>query len=136
MINTIKTLLDLRIVRYIVVGISTIIVDIVVLAFFKEILQINLSVSASVAYWLSIAWNFSLNRWWTFSAQEYRSVIEHAFLYGSLLLFNYIYTVFAINILDNIVHYTIAKFVIIITATLWTYPIYRNYIFKNTQKSN
>lgn len=99
----------------------------------------KLEIATSIAYWTSIAYNFTMNRWWTFSAQEAKSLSEHAFFYGSLLFINYIYTVISVSALSNIMHYGFAKILVIAFAVTWTYPLYKYVIFKkpaeNTQSS-
>jgi putative flippase GtrA len=116
--------------RYLFVGVSTIVLDVAILAFLKEILNFKLEIAASISYWLSIAYNFTMNRWWTFSAQEAKSVAEHAVLYISLLIFNYFYTIVAVRFLSSYIHYSLAKVIIILAATTWTYPLYKRFIFK------
>lgn len=118
--------------RYLFVGVTTIVVDVAVLTFCKEILDIKLEVATSISYWLSIAYNFSMNRWWTFSAQETKSLSEHAVFYGMLLFINYIYTVLFVSILSRFMYYGFAKIIVIAVAVSWTYPLYKYVIFKKS----
>lgn len=116
-------------VRYLCVGGTTFLIDLLLLVFLHGQLEINLLIAASISYWVSIAYNFLLNRRWVFNAQETRRLHEHAFLYGCLLAANYLYTIVALDFLSMYIPYQFAKIVVIVVAVAWTYPTYKRYIF-------
>lgn len=116
-------------VRYLFVGGTTFSIDFGVLVFSHEILNINLLVATSIAYWTSIAYNFSLNRWWTFEKSENNKLSQNALLYGCLLAFNYAFVVVAVGVLSTFIYYGACKIVATIITTFWTYFIYKKYIF-------
>lgn len=119
-------------VRYLFVGGSTFILDISLLIFFYGGLKINIAVATSLAYWLSIAYNFVLNRYWTFSAWEKESLRRHLTAYLILLAFNYLFAVIVVSTLSHFVHYSLAKVIAVAVQMLWTFPIYKHYIFTRT----
>lgn len=116
--------------RYLFVGGSTIVIDMFLLVLLHGVLNINIAVATSVAYWVSIAYNFSLNRWWTFGAGESKKLYEHIISYGILLGFNYLFTVIFVSAGSRYMEYWLAKIIAIALQITWTYPIYKNIIFK------
>ncbi len=116
--------------RYLVVGGSTFVLDVGVLISCHELLEYNLAISASIAYWVSVVYNFSLNRWWTFDAKEEKALHQHALFYGILLAVNYAFTVLFLNVASHFIYYGVAKVMSTIIQTFWTYPLYKHVIFK------
>lgn len=117
-------------IRYVFVGGTTFVIDLALLAFGYEVAHFSLSVAATISYWTSIAYNFSLNRWWAFNASESKAIHEHALLYGLLLSFNYLFTLVFINIVSDVIHYGWAKVLATGIQISWTYLIYKKYIFR------
>ena len=118
-------------VRYLFVGGSTFVLDIVMLYLLYESLSINLAVATSIAYWASITYNFILNRWWTFSASENKKLHEHAAAYLLLLGFNYIFTVVFVSLVSHYIYFGLTKVIAVAFQITWTYPIYKHVIFSN-----
>src|SRR4051812_23892543 len=112
-------------IRYLVVGTTTFCIDLGLLILLHGHLKVNLTVATTISYWVSVTYNFLLNRQWVFNAKQAKSLHEHAVLYGCLLAINYIYTVIAMNILTKHISYEFAKMVVIVVAIAWTYPIYK-----------
>jgi putative flippase GtrA len=115
--------------RYLLVGGSTFAIDFGLLIFFHGTLKVDLAVATTIAYWVSVAYNFFMNRHWVFNAQQARSLREHALLYGCLLTFNYIATVGVISILTRFIPYEVAKAIIVVVSISWMYPIQKRFIF-------
>lgn len=118
-----------KFIRYLFVGGSTFFIDLGTLVLLHGHLNFGLRLSTSIAYWLSVSFNFCMNRWWTFSASENKKLHQHMLTYGVLLVFNYLFTVLSMGILSRHINYAIAKPIVVITQTFWTYPIYKNIIF-------
>ena len=121
-----------HLVRYTLVGGTTFIIDFGLLLFFKTRIHTSLAVATSVGYWISIMYNFTLNRWWSFSATEVHSLSRHALTYGILLAFNYLFTLIFVSIVSHLVYFGVAKILAVLIQTSWTYFIYKNYIFTKT----
>ena len=126
----VRKLYNHRIFRYILVGSTTFALDIGLLFFFKLRVGLGLAEATTIAYWVSILWNFIFNRWWSFNIKEIKSLHKHALTYGILLGFNYIFTLFFVSIISRFIYFGIAKTLAVIIQTSWTYLIYKNYIFK------
>jgi putative flippase GtrA len=116
-------------IRYIVIGGVTFLMDFLLLVLLHGVLDVNVLIAASLSYWTAIAFNFVANRFWTFGATD-TPVIKHLIAYLLLLGFNYLFTVAFIGIATNLdVHYTVAKIVSVAIQTSWTYALYKKVIF-------
>lgn len=115
--------------RYIFVGCTTFMIDLVILIYLRELLKLNIAYAASISYWVSILYNFTLNRWWTFNSAENTSLKKHLLLYSCLLGFNYIFTVVFVSFFSNFINYSVAKVLCVGIQITWTYYIYKRYIF-------
>jgi putative flippase GtrA len=116
-------------VRYLLVGGTTFVLDFGILYTLHGVMKLNLAASTSVAYWISISYNFVLNRYWTFDSREKESLARHIGTYGSLLLVNYLFTVTFVSIVGAHISYIIAKLISLAITMTWTYPVYKRYIF-------
>lgn len=88
-----------------------------------------------MAYWISIMYNFTLNRYWTFDVREKESLARHITTYFVLLVFNYLFTVTFVSILGTHINYIIAKALAVAIQMTWTYPVYKKYIFVSAKSS-
>ena len=116
-------------VRYLAVGGTTFVLDFGILFLLHGVFNLNLAGSTSVAYWVSIMYNFTLNRHWTFDAREKDSLKRHITTYFMLLVFNYLFTVGFVSIVGEHINYIAAKALAVGISMLWTYYIYKHYIF-------
>jgi putative flippase GtrA len=121
-------------VRYLLVGGTTFVIDFGILYVLHGHLKLNLGASASVSYWVSIVYNFVLNRYWTFDAREKDSLARHLSTYLILLIFNYLFTVTFVSIVGAHINYIIAKAISVALTMVWTYPVYKRYIFVTHSK--
>lgn len=122
-------------VRYLFVGGSTFVLDFSLLALLHGALGLSITIATSIAYWVSILYNFVLNRYWTFDAREKRSLKRHIATYSALLVINYIFVLVFIAITSHYIHYLIAKAIAVLLQMVWTYPIYKNKIFTSSSDS-
>jgi putative flippase GtrA len=117
-------------VRYVAVGGTTFALDFFLLVFLHGVLGVNVLVAASVSYWVSITYNFLVNRFWTFSASEKSELARHLMLYLLLLGFNYLFTIAFLAVAGHFgMHYTIAKVLAVAIQMSWTYVTYKKVIF-------
>lgn len=116
-------------VRYLFVGGTTFGLDFGILFLLHGVWDLNLAASTSVAYWISILYNFVLNRYWTFDARERQSLARHISAYFVLLIANYLFVVVFVAFVGMVINYIIAKALAVIIQMTWTYPIYKKVIF-------
>lgn len=116
-------------IRYLFVGGTTFILDFGILVFLHGKLAVGIAAATSIAYWISIVYNFLLNRYWTFDAWEKESLQHHITAYFLLLIANYMFAVVFVSYVSDHIAYTTAKIVSVIIQMAWTYPIYKRVIF-------
>ena len=116
-------------IRYLVVGFSTVAIDLGLLFVLHGKASVHLAIATSIAYWVSIVYNFLLNRSWTFSASDKRDLKRHLTSYLILLGFNYVFTVVFVDIVSHHINYLLAKMLAVAIQMSWTYLAYKNLIF-------
>jgi putative flippase GtrA len=116
-------------IRYLFVGSTTFIFDFALLFLLHGKASVDLAVATSIAYWVSIAYNFFLNRSWTFSARDKTDLRRHLSTYLILLGFNYLFTVVFVSLASHHINYLLAKAISVAISMSWTYFAYKNYIF-------
>jgi len=127
--NMSKTLYRHHFIRYLLIGGTTFIIDFGLLYTLKTRVHTSLVVATSVGYWVSILYNFTMNRWWSFSAAEKNSLHRHALTYGVLLAFNFLFTIIFVGLVSKVMYFGFAKVIAVLIQMSWTYLIYKNYIF-------
>lgn len=118
-----------HVLRYLFVGGSTFLIDFTLVVVLHGRLNMRIAFATTIAYWISIIWNFSLNRWWTFDAASTKSLKRHLLSYTMLLLVNYLFTVIFVTVVSKFIVYTLAKIISTAIQIVWTYPIYKHVIF-------
>lgn len=116
-------------VRYLVVGGSTFALDFAILYILHAHLSVRVAAATSVAYWISVTYNFLLNRYWTFSASEKKSIQKNITAYFLLLIFNYFFVLIFVSAVSHYMNFLIAKAIAVILQMGWNYYLYKNYIF-------
>jgi putative flippase GtrA len=127
--TTVSFLYKHHFVRYLLVGGSTFVLDFGTLVLLHGVFSFGIAASTSVAYWLSIIYNFTLNRYWTFDAREKDSLQRHITTYFMLLVVNYLFAVTFVSFASDHINYIFAKAIAVIIQMIWTYPIYKKVIF-------
>lgn len=115
--------------RYLLIGGSTFLLDILILFTLHSKLDVKIATATSLAYWISITYNFLLNRFWTFSISEKDDLQKHITSYFLLLVFNYFFTVISVSFMSHYFSYMLAKAFSVIIQMTWTYYLYKRYIF-------
>jgi len=118
-----------RFIRYVLVGGTTFAMDFILLYLLHGKVGISLGIATSIAYWVAIIYNFFLNRSWTFSVRDMRSLHKHVVSYLTLLTFNYIFTVVFVSLASHSINYLLAKAIAVLIQMSWTYYVYKRFIF-------
>lgn len=120
--------------KYFVVGASGFVLDFGLLVFFKEVFGINptLAVVANQAFVL--AYNFSLNKYWTFGNKE----IPHKQLmrYLTLAAANYGFSVLMMYIFNEVLgfDYRLVRLGTILAAVSWNFFLYKYWVYRIDSK--
>ena len=120
-------------IRYLLVGGTTFVLSFGLLKVLHGNLGLSVATSTFTAYIISFIYNFTLNRWWTFSAADTKNLHKHIIPYSLLFIFNLTYSVLMEHYLSQHVNYLIAYPFVIVTQTIWTYYIYKNVIFTKSK---
>lgn len=115
--------------RYVFAGISTVVLDYLLLVVMRMVFTNSLIHAVTIAYWTSIIYNFLLNKYWSFEdtkSMKPKQVIQ----YVCLLLFNYLVTLSIVWGLEvmGLSEY-IGKLIALVITISWTYLIYKKIIF-------
>ena len=114
--------------RYLVIGGSTVVIDLGLLVVLKHFFNVNVYLAATISYWTSLVFNFGLNKFWTFDVKN--NTIHHLSLYAVLIFINYLTGLAFIDGLGKLgVNYFVAKTAALAVTTVWNYFLYRYVIF-------
>ena len=126
----IETVRERSFQRYLFVGVSTVCIDIALLALLREKFKGGLLSAVSIAYWASIIYNFVLNRLWTFEAKA-GMIPKQILQYGVLLFINYLVTLAIVSSIEALgISEYIGKIIALGITVSWTYFIYKKIVFK------
>ena len=116
--------------RYLVVGISTFLFDVGLLYGLVEIFKIHYLIATTLAWSSATIANYLLNKIWSFksSASYFFSSLKYAVLLGA----NYLFTIFMMYVLVEILlfYYVYAKIVIVAVIACWNFFIYKHFVFR------
>lgn len=126
-----KKLYDHTVVRYIVVGGGSFVIELCLLLFLHEAVGLQRTVATAISFWFAIIISFLLQKLLAF--KDYRKEInrlsKQGLFYGLLIVFNYIFTLIVVSIFSE--EYLIFSRILAITlVTFWNYFVYKKVIFK------
>lgn len=125
-----KILLGSELARFIIVGGISFVIDLGLLMLLHEVFLVDLLIATPIAFLTSLAFNYALQRVFTFRAENGRSV---SFIkYCLLVAFN----TFAVDVIVNFADwlgagYQIGKVIATILTTAWNFLLYKHWIFKS-----
>ena len=117
-----------QVLKYLAVGGSAFVLDFGLLWLLKSGLALPAWFSAIVAFAVSTAWSFFLQRRYTFSDDIH--VGHSAVRYGILLVFNMALTAGIVELFDRYLDlYLVGKIVSTALTTLWNFPIMKLWVY-------
>lgn len=115
--------------RYLTIGVASVAVDLGTLVLLHERAGLGVRLSASVAFGVSLVFNFLLNRW-TMAGRTARHVTGQASRYAVLVSVNYLLLLACLTVAARVgAPYLLAKGLVVIGSTLWNYVLYRRWVF-------
>jgi putative flippase GtrA len=124
-----KVILNNEIARFIIVGGLSFAIDLGLLMVLHEIFLVELWIATPIAFLTSLAFNFALQRIFTFRATNGRSV--SFFKYCLLVAFNTLAVDVIVNLVDWLgAGYQIGKVVSTVMITAWNFFLYKHWIFR------
>lgn len=124
-----KFVLDNEIARFIMVGGVSFAIDLGLLMLLHEVFSVDLVLATPIAFLVSLAFNYALQRIFTFRADNGKSV---SFIkYCLLVVFNTLAIDVIVNVFDWLgAGYQVGKVVSTIMTTAWNFLLYKHWIFK------
>ena len=121
--------LRVQIIKYIVIGVITVVFDMATLIFFKETLKFNSVLAVSANQIFIIVGNFALNKYWAFKSFSlpHRQFIR----YLILAVFNYSLSIFVMWAFNQVFDYDyrIVRLVTIFISAIWTFFFYKYWVY-------
>ncbi|MGN7201086.1 GtrA family protein [Arthrobacter sp. SAFR-044] len=125
-----KIVLNSELARFIIVGGISFVIDLGLLMLLHEVFLVDLLIATPVAFLISLAFNYALQRVFTFRAENGKSV---SFIkYCLLVAFNTVAVDVIVNFVDWLgAGYQIGKVIATILTTAWNFLLYKHWIFKS-----
>ncbi|HYE60171.1 MAG TPA: GtrA family protein [Candidatus Kapabacteria bacterium] len=116
-------------IKYFIVGASGVILDIGTLTLLKEVFGIMPVLAVVLNQILLLAYNFSLNKYWSFRNREipHRQLIRYLILAG----WNYTFSVGTMYIFSHAYDfdYRLVRIGSIMVMTLWNFILYKHWVY-------
>jgi putative flippase GtrA len=120
--------------RYLVIGGLSIVIDVSLLYTLHSIVGVQLGVATTVAFLVSLIFNFICNRI-TMAGSETEQLMRHAFRYGLLVVANLGITVAVVTGAEHIgVSYLAGKLAVVAASTCWNFVLYRRWVFTDSER--
>jgi putative flippase GtrA len=120
--------------KYFAVGMSGFVLDFGLLVFFKEVFGINPTFAVVINQVFVLAYNFSLNKYWTFANKE----IPHKQLvrYLMLAVANYLFSVTMMYIFNESLgfDYRLVRVGTILVAVSWNFFLYKYWVYQEDSR--
>ncbi len=126
----IKKILDRKVIKFLIVWITSTIVDIAFLYIFYEKIWLSLYISIFLSFLLSVINWFLLNKFWTFEdkSKSYKSQFFKFFIASSIwLLITFILMYLFVEIFS--IYYIYAKLLTTLVVVVWNYNINKFWTF-------
>lgn len=122
-----------HLVRYLFIGGTTFMIDEALLILLHGVMHWSLPLSLLIAYGVAFVYNFSLNRWWNFSASANGKLAKHLVPYAFLFVFNLVFTIVSVSFMSHYINYAVAKALSVALQTTWTFLAYKYWIFASSE---
>lgn len=117
-----------RIVRFLVVGGVSVVLDVGLLVGLRELVRVSIPVATTTAFWVALCVNFWLHKVWSFS--DAGPAGAPFAKYMTLVAVNYLITLGIVTGGVAVgVPYVAAKLVAIAVGVAWTYVAYGRWVF-------
>lgn len=119
-----------HLVRFLIVGLSGVFVNMCFLFIFKEFLNMALIYAGVISIEISILSNFYFNNLWTFKNKKNQSLFQRAIKYHFSVLIGSLINYVLLLILSNFLWYILANLIGIFFATLSNYLLSSRWAWK------
>lgn len=120
-----------QLLKYLFVGGSSALLELVVFSIMTYLVHIDVSIAAPVSLLLSTLYNFFMSARFTFRSTQH--ILKSALGYCALLIVNTLFASFAVQALVALsIEAIIAKLITMACYTCWNFVLYKRFIFKST----
>lgn len=121
-------------VKYFIIGVTGVVLDITLLFVFKEYFGLTPVLSVVFNQILVLAYVFFLNKYWAFKSvgMTGQQMIRFFIVAGG----NYLFAIFWMWLLNNrfAVNYLLARIINVALSVAWNFLLYRYFVFVNSAK--
>lgn len=134
----IKKLIKIETLKYLASGTAAFIVDYSILVLSFYVLGSGLGLATTLGYVSGFFVSYLFNRYWVFGKNgSTKKPTLQIVQYTSLVIFNYVFTLFSIKILDRMeVEPSISKILVMGIIVVWNYLIFQKIIFADRSSKN
>lgn len=127
----IKYIFKLKIIKYIIAGVVSYLIEISTLLSIHKIFKISVLESAAIAFWIGLLTSFVVQKFFTFNNyhKKYNLLAMQVIQYSILVLVNYVFTLIVVYIFSQ-KYIIFSRTLALIITTGWNYIVYKR-IFKN-----
>jgi len=120
--------------RYLVVGVSVYIFELVVI-FVAQHLGANAVVAVGLSFWLGLMVSFVLQKFVTFGDKRthHRILLPQLMAVTALVLFNFGFTVLVAQLLSHVFPAVVIRTLALGVTTIWNFYLYKTRIFKPSE---
>lgn len=117
--------------RFLIIGVTSTIIDLFSLFILKEKLNFNPVFAVSINQFFVIMYNFLLNKYWSFNSKK--MPLQQFIKYLILVLFNYLISIFLMYIFYQKLHinYIVIRLFSICFMFIVNFILYKNWIYKD-----
>lgn len=120
--------------RYLLVGGSALIIELLTITFLFNALGISKTLSVGVGFWVGLIVAFFMQKYFAFSNKDTGNamIARQIILYSLLVIVNFLFTILFVNMFtdDNLIASRVLATVI---TTIWNFLFYKYVIFSNSQ---
>lgn len=128
----VKELLEKPSYRYLIIGVSVYLLEIVVI-FIAQAAGAGPVLAVGLSFWIGLIVSFILQKVVTFGDKRlhHKVLLPQVIAFSLLVIFNFGFTVLITNLLSPPVPAVITRTIALATTTIWNFYLYRTRIFKS-----
>lgn len=131
----VKDLLSKPFGRYLLIGGSVYVFELVVIFVAQYAFKASALVAVALSFWLGLIVSFILQKFVTFGDKRthHKVLIPQIVAVSLLVLFNFGFTLLVTDLLKSLLHPTITRTLALAATTIWNFYLYRTRIFKTDE---
>ena len=130
----VKRITSHTLVRYILIGGTSFVIEIGVLYLLIHYMTLPAVAAVAVSFWIGLIVSFVCQKYLAFQDNNTskKRFLKQSVTYGLLIAINYFFTILFVSLCDDILGVYVARTAALIITTGWNYIIYAKIIFKKT----